>query len=485
VLQDLTFYLDQNAPVYLTGLDYQNFDTTPFQNPRTAYGTAGTNVNLTPELTFQLRARLDSLVTIKMGVSASMISQFLNGTVFAPSPIIPFGGFIGWFHDILSLDFHPSSPSALYVALTTQITVTKALVAAEGKVAKFRGIFINIWDNDPADAQRVLRLRANTELFIASLRNFIGDQTVPVSLSGPSRYGGTDAQREIIYEMGVQLVENETNAGLVDTRVGFTYPTDYAIDGLHYAASGQIKLAQGHFAVWDTVQTLGLTNNAVDICNLALSHIGESSKVTSLDTTVDLSTQARHCARFYPRAVGFLLEQHDWGFNTRRKPLVLNTNPSASLLVQTAEWDFAYDLPNLPHNFATSIAVLPPGSSRDAPTQPYEIETDLAGHKLLLTDVEDAVLRYTVKVSNPQRFSESFIQAAAWMLASMLAGPIVKGAEGKKAAADCLLMMQTFLRKAEAHDSNQKKTDHEVEAPWMPGGEMPGWPARWDPNAHG
>ncbi len=474
-LRDLTFYLDENAPVFLTGVDYPNYDSMPWPNPRIAYNGygSGPNINLTPELSFNLRARLDSLVVIKMGVSASMVSQLMNGVVYSPSSVVPFGGYIGWYHDIQSLDYHPSSPNALYAATVNQIVATKAAIAAEGKVAKFRGIFINLWDNDPIDAQRVIQLRSNTELLIAGLRAAVGDSSLPVSLSGPSRYGGIAAQREILYEMLLNIVENDANVGLLDTRGSaeitggkWVFPTDYQPDQLHFSATGEIKLGQGHAAVWDTLQSVSGTDITLAICNMALSHIGERAKVTSLDGS-DTSAQAQHCAMFYPRAVKSLMEQHAWDFNTRRKPLVLTTNPTAHLLARTEEWLYAYDLPHLPPNFGGAIAVLPHGASRDAPTQPFQKESDLGGNQIILTDVPDAVLRYNVSVMNPRKFSESFVMAVSWMLASMLAGPIIKGDEGRKARDGCLAMMRAFLGRAEAHDSNQRKVEPETEAPWM------------------
>ena len=55
----------------------------------------------------------------------------------------------------------------------------------------------------------------------------------------------------------------------------------------------------------------------VDICNLALSHLGDTATIASLDPP-EGSAQAEHCARFYPIARDSLLEMHAWGFATSR-----------------------------------------------------------------------------------------------------------------------------------------------------------------------
>ncbi len=476
-LKDLTWFFDMHAPVFLVGDGYQNFDSTTWQSPRIAYNggaLGGPLVNLVPELSFHVRSRLErDLVVIHLGVGKSVVSP--RGAVTLPTPaetqsgepaITPVGYF-SWYHGLSGNTWHPSQTNSLFTVITQMFTACKSLLAAEGKVPKVRLISANLSDNDLADEHSTKLLGKNLVTVISALRNFIGDQSIPVVFAGPSGYGSlvswtAEDLRPGVYEQLLGIVETNAYTGVLDTR---GYPL--SADGGHYNAAGQIKLGQGLFSVWDTIQTIGVSNTAVDICNLALSHIGERAQITSLDATVDTSAQARHCRQFFDRAINFLLEQHSWDFNTRRKPLVLSANPSAHLLARTKEWTYAYDLPHLPHHFASSLAVLADGSSNDMPPQPYVIETDLGGNKLLLTDVQGAVLRYTVKVTNPQHFSESFIQAASWMLASMLAGPITKN---PRLGETCLARALQFTAKAAAVDGNQRQVDAEIEAPWMPGG---------------
>src|SRR6266567_8578955 len=78
--------------------------------------------------------------------------------------------------------------------------------------------------------------------------------------------------------------------------------------------------------------------SVVAICNAALSHIGDSANVTSIDPP-DGSAQAGYCATFYPLALASLLEMATWGFATVRAPLAqLNTNPAST-------WLYAYAYP--------------------------------------------------------------------------------------------------------------------------------------------
>src|ERR1039458_7940047 len=77
--------------------------------------------------------------------------------------------------------------------------------------------------------------------------------------------------------------------------------------------------------------------SVVDICNAALSHIGDSANVTSIDPP-DGSSQAGYCATFYPIALSAILEMASWGFATVRSALAPATNPSNT-------WRFAYAYP--------------------------------------------------------------------------------------------------------------------------------------------
>ena len=58
----------------------------------------------------------------------------------------------------------------------------------------------------------------------------------------------------------------------------------------------------------------------VDICNLALGHLGDNATVSSISPP-EGSAQAEHCARFYPLARDALLEMGYWNFAMRRVAL--------------------------------------------------------------------------------------------------------------------------------------------------------------------
>ena len=219
----------------------------------------------------------------------------------------------------------------------------------------------------------------------------------------------------------------------------------------------------------------------VDICNIALSHLGDTASVASINPP-ETSAQAQYCARFYPIARDSILEMHDWSFITRRDPLAL-------LAVTNAQWDYVYAVPDL---FLGAIAVIPPDAQDDCSAsvnttypsgypgevlnsavayspQPFCIETLSTGDLVVCTNQEDAVLRYTVSITDSAKFPALVVLTLSWLLASMLAGPLLKGdvgiAEGKR----CYEMFQAHIIPALNNDSDDRLTRVNHVVPWMVG----------------
>jgi len=221
----------------------------------------------------------------------------------------------------------------------------------------------------------------------------------------------------------------------------------------------------------------------VDICNLALGHLGDNATVSSISPP-EGSAQAEHCARFYPIARDALLEMHNWNFSMRRVNLaeIANTWP---------EWKYSYVLPGDSINI---IAVMPPQAnddyaSRFVPTdtpdfahnyspviaagryspQPFSVEISTDGNHVLYTNQEEAMLRYTCYVTDTTSFSPLFVMTLSWQLASMLAGPIIKGDVGSAESKRCTQMAMGYLSQARMSDSNQRRNNIEHIVPWSAG----------------
>lgn len=178
----------------------------------------------------------------------------------------------------------------------------------------------------------------------------------------------------------------------------------------------------------------------VDICNMALSHIGSDAVVSSI-FPADGSVEAGHCARFYPIALGMLLEHHSWSFAKTRVLLAEVDNPSTT-------WSFAYGLPGnclkptrllpkltlLGYGFTSFSGTMSVDEQRlfdESGSSTFSLETDQAtGNRILLANEPQAVLLYTRRVEDTASFTFKFMAALSYLVAAFVAGPIIKGQPG-------------------------------------------------------
>ncbi len=207
--------------------------------------------------------------------------------------------------------------------------------------------------------------------------------------------------------------------------------------------------------------------NAVTICNIALSRIGNKANVSSIDPA-DGSTESEACARFYPLALGTLLDMHNWSFATKRATLALRNEDADP-------WRFCYSLPtDCRHVIAVERAsegvVIPAAKRLNAAPVGYlnprldnyrtnEFEVMASGSGLVLcTDVEDARARYICTAPPASSFPSAFTEALTWLLTTYLAGQTIRGEEGFNFAGACNKFFQQALAEAKKLDCTQAYT---------------------------
>lgn len=167
--------------------------------------------------------------------------------------------------------------------------------------------------------------------------------------------------------------------------------------------------------------------SVVQICNMALSHIGSEARVASI-SPADGSVEAGYCAAFYDMARTEMLEPGTWAFSLARASLAPVTNTSNN-------WAYAFALPS---DCLRALRVIAPSPvvtvfnqdtvamrADDRASVDFDIEAGV-----LYTQHPDAVLLYVRDVTDSARFTPSFTSALSYLLASYLAGPIIKGNEG-------------------------------------------------------
>jgi hypothetical protein len=213
----------------------------------------------------------------------------------------------------------------------------------------------------------------------------------------------------------------------------------------------------------------------VDICNLALARLGDEATVASIDPP-EGSAQASHCARFYPMALDTMLDSHYWAFSTQRAALVqLSAAPAFG-------WTYAYAEPN---NSVNIISIHKAGASDDKDPQAFEMESLPDGSTIIYSNVQGAVARYTIRANDPAKYQPLFVESLAWLLASNLAGPVLKGDEGIKMTLQCYKMHKATLGDAKTSDAAQRKVSarHNPEFLAARGSYPPGATADDNPGA--
>ena len=156
-----------------------------------------------------------------------------------------------------------------------------------------------------------------------------------------------------------------------------------------------------------------MISSPVDICNIALGHLGES-RIASLE---DESPAARACTLHYISARDAVLRSHRWNFAQARA--ILSRLDDAPVF----GWSYQYELP------ADCVRVLEVNGSEggDVITDEYIVEG-----RRVLTNASEVRLVYCKRVEDVSDFDPLFVQAFAVQLAIYLSETI-RGTTGKTA----------------------------------------------------
>lgn len=191
---------------------------------------------------------------------------------------------------------------------------------------------------------------------------------------------------------------------------------------------------------------------SIDIVNMALTHLGNKAAVVAIDPP-DGSAEANWAARFYPQSVYSALGLGDWSFARKREAL-------AAIAAVGNVWRYAYEKPA--DCLRARRILTDRGTQFEDDSELFEIEGTT-----ILTNKANAVLVYTQPLLDASKYPPAFVSTLSYMLASYLAGPILKGGEGTRASNDLLKAAQTYAARALASDGNQSKRDHSAQ--YVPG----------------
>jgi len=159
--------------------------------------------------------------------------------------------------------------------------------------------------------------------------------------------------------------------------------------------------------------------NIIDICNIALSTIGQST-ITDLN---ERSVEAKQCNIHYAVARDEVLREFPWCFATGSVNLALTTN-------KITGWSYAYQYPS------NALALRRVFDINDAlnttKTLIYDTVSD-GVNKYIVCQIPSACAEITYSISDPNLFDSQFISALALKLAVKLILPLTSNDSRKNA----------------------------------------------------
>lgn len=194
----------------------------------------------------------------------------------------------------------------------------------------------------------------------------------------------------------------------------------------------------------------------VDICNLALGKLGDEANLHSIDPP-EGSTQADHCARWYPLARDKALQSFPWSFATRSVEL-------PKLLEPTADGLNAFDLPakclrvlEVRNKDSIALGFDHPWMRDRLPGMEWHTET-LQNRSVIVCWAESIIVTYIWQQTDTSAFSPLFVDALVYLLASDLAGPLHTGTSGMELSSQMYQGYLVALQRAQAADVQRHET---------------------------
>lgn len=195
--------------------------------------------------------------------------------------------------------------------------------------------------------------------------------------------------------------------------------------------------------------------SVTDICNMALSHLGIGKEIGNIETDDDEEAAAFN--RFYENCRDILLRDFPWPFAMVTADLgLVEEDP-------TEEWAYSYRYPSN----CLKLKRIQSGIRNDNQDSriPYRVSRDDGG-LLLYTDLEDAVIEYTFRETDPGRFPPEFVSALSFLLAFKMAPRLTAG-DPFKLGDRAYQMYQVEIGKARASAGNEEVPGREPDSEFI------------------
>ncbi len=235
-----------------------------------------------------------------------------------------------------------------------------------------------------------------------------------------------------------------------------------------------------------------MATSDIEICNQALSRIGTRSTIASL---TEASKEAKQCNLVYAQTRDEVLSMAFWNFAKKTATLsLLKSAPGTpSNPTGATQWSNAYPAPpwlyeySYPSDCLQFRSIYPqidtgiigtPLTSNLASYSPYvaapwaavlfetatDTDTQGAQQNVVLTNQYQAIGAYTMRVTNPNLFSNNFVQALVCAVAAKIAQPLT----GDRALRNEMFQLaNTQIVQARQSDGNEGLTIIDYQASWI------------------
>lgn len=189
----------------------------------------------------------------------------------------------------------------------------------------------------------------------------------------------------------------------------------------------------------------------VEICNLALSHLGSGKQIGDLET--ERSAEANACRQFFDTARDKALRDFEWPFATKFVDLsLIEEDP-------TTEWAYSYQYPSDCLFFRRILS----GLRND--TTDSEVKFKIVSHgtsQAIYTDQSEAEAEYTRSALDNENFPSDFANMCALLLAFYIA-PRIAAADPFKRGDRCYQLYMIERSESETNAANEEARDVEPE----------------------
>lgn len=403
------------------------------------------------------------------GEPVLLVNCAFGGTSLGHKEVAPAGvtGAYAWSDLRQRISWEPSDQNGCYARLLEVLRAVKVALDEQGDTGEVELVYFNQGEEDQAIAKLAAAYGTNREKFVARLRADIQEiglcsynpERIPFVQPIPRRdFGSFATTVEAAIKAGAEADPWQRWVESASTLQTRNQADPYNADTVHMTGEAMDQMGEWVFTQWREIRNQGV-DRELEVCNLALAHLGETGSVTSI-APPDGSADAAWCAQYFDVARDTMLERYDWSFAAKRVALVSREN-------DRTDWSYSYDYPAAP---VAALRALQPAS----PTHPdqsdnFVVEVDPAtDRQVIYTNTEGAWMRYTAPVVDLNRWSAQARLALSHSLASMLAGPKMKGEIGQQQAVLAQQVAEAHASRAAAFDGQTAGQDGpEDDTPFM------------------